>query len=98
MLVHSVFFWLKPGLPPAVHQDFKQWLVKLTSCGSVDHGYVGAPSSTDRPVIDRSYTFALTVMFASMREHDQYQADPDHLKFLELHKGHWSKVVIYDAE
>ena len=72
--------------------------MKLTTLPSVSSGHVGVPSSTDRPVIDRSYTFALTVLFASMADHDRYQVDPDHRVFVDTHKGHWTKIVIYDAE
>ena len=98
MLVHSVFFWLKTDLSADLRKDFEHWLNVLTKLESVDHGYVGVPSSTNRPVIDRSYSFALTVIFKGIKEHDLYQVDPDHLKFVDEHKGRWSKIVIYDAE
>jgi hypothetical protein len=97
MLVHSVYFWLKPELTPAQVEEFVRRGTALTRIGTVKHGWFGKPSTTDRPVIDRSYSFALTVVFDDLAGHDAYQIDPIHHEFLEL-KDYWTKVLIYDAE
>jgi hypothetical protein len=98
MLVHSVFFWLKSDLTRDQVANFRKGLESLKGIESARGCYVGVPAPTDRPVIDRSYTFALTVMFENMAGHDIYQEHPLHKAFLNGYKTYWSKVLIYDAE
>ena len=99
MLVHTVLFWLKNDLTPAQKNLFHeklQDLKKIESCHAV---YIGKPATTEkRPVIDCSYSAALTVLFKSVVEHDQYQVHPLHDAFLKNCKKLWEKVQIYDAE
>ena len=98
MLVHSVYFWLKESLDDSQIKEFSIGLEKLKSISSAEAVYVGTPSTTERPVIDTSYSFALTVIFNDMAEHDAYQVDPLHTHFLETFKPMFAKVVIYDAD
>lgn len=98
MLVHSVYFWLKEEANQNLKNEFASDLKGLSKITSVRHLFVGRPSSTNRPVIDRTYTYALTVIFDDLAGHDQYQNDPLHLAFVKKHSGAWSKVLIYDAE
>ena len=98
MLVHSVFFWLKKDLTEEQRNFFKTELYKLQRVSSAKSVYIGSPSVTDRPVVERSYDFALTVLFEGLPEHDKYQIDPAHKSFLEGCKPLWEKVLIYDAD
>ena len=59
--------------------------------------FIGVPAATSRPVIDRSYTFALVVMFDDLVGHDAYQEHPIHKAFVENFSGHWTKVQIFDS-
>lgn len=97
MIVHQVFFWLKNPKEDlnAVMQGCKE-IGELKSA----QGYqVGIPAPTaKRPVIDDSYHIALTVDFNSIADHDLYQEDPIHLKFIADHGEKWEKVQIYDFE
>jgi hypothetical protein len=98
MLVHTVFFWLKPDLSPAQRADFRRAVESLAAIQAVEKVYVGAPAPTQkRPVIDDSYSVALTVICKDMAAHDAYQVDPIHLKFVENFKSCWTRVQIYDA-
>lgn len=97
MLVHSVFFWLKETGPAAHIEAFRAGVETLRAIPSVRAMYVGVPASTDRPVIDRSYTVALTVVFDDLAGHDIYQEHPVHLDFVEHYKAYWERVLIYDA-
>jgi hypothetical protein len=55
------------------------------------------PADTDRPIIDRSYSYALILTFADKAAHDAYQVHPTHDKF-RTECGHlWSRVQIYDS-
>ncbi len=98
MFVHSVYFWLKEDLSDADRATFDKGVRALLDISSVKQGFVGAPASTDRPIIDRSYTTALIVMFENEAGQDHYQVDPIHDKFRDECASFWTKVVIYDAE
>ena len=98
MLVHSVYFWLKDDVNAEKFEAFREGLESLGGIESAQAIYVGTPAATDRPVIDRSYSIAATVVFASMADHDAYQADALHKAFLENFADCWRKLVIYDAD
>jgi hypothetical protein len=97
MFVHAVYFWLKEHLTDAQRAAFVAGARSLTTIASVKHGYFGIPASTDRPIIERSYSHALVVLFASQADHDSYQADPIHDRFRDECADFWQKVVIYDS-
>ncbi len=99
MLVHSVYFWLKPSLTADQENEFRQGLESLRGIPSVTALYIGVPADTNpRPVIDTSYSFGLVVLLDGLDDHDAYQADPLHKAFLEQFAGYWEKVTIYDTE
>jgi hypothetical protein len=98
MLVHAVFVWLKDDLSTADRQKFLDGMQSLKSIAGTEGCYVGVPSSTNRPVIDRSYDYGLTILFKDMAAHDRYQVDPIHATFLRECSPLWKKIVIYDPE
>lgn len=98
MLVHSVYFWLKPELTAAQRADFRRGVESLAGIKSAEKVFVGSPAKTaKRPVVDDSYAVALTVVCRDVAAHDAYQVDPVHLKFVEQFKTFWTRVQIYDA-
>ncbi len=98
MFVHHVFFWLKPDLSTADIQRFEETVKTLPSISHVKIGDVGKPAETNRPIIERSYSYSLLLAFESEAIHDQYQVDPIHLKFVDTCSSLWDKVLIYDSE
>ncbi|MBI4626789.1 MAG: Dabb family protein [Verrucomicrobia bacterium] len=99
MLVHTVYFWLKPELSPAQRADFRRGVESLAGIKAVDRTYIGVPAATPkRPIIDDSYSLALTVVCMDLAAHDAYQVDPIHLAFVDNFKTFWTRVQIYDAE
>ncbi|MBO0721362.1 MAG: Dabb family protein [Blastocatellia bacterium] len=96
MFVHSVYFWLKPDLTEEQHATFRERMRALSAIESVRQCYIGPPAATDRPVIDRSYSCALIVVFDDQQGHDHYQDHPIHDRFREC-SNLWSKILIYDA-
>ena len=96
MFVHAVFFWLRPDLTEAETAQFIEGARSLTTIPSVRHGFVGTPADTDRPIIDRSYSWGVVVTFDDVAGHDAYQVDPAHDKFRIECAPLWSKVLIYD--
>jgi hypothetical protein len=98
MLVHSVYFWLKPDLSAAQRADFQRGVESLAGIAAVEKIYVGTPAATEkRPVIDDSYSVALTVLLKDVAAHDAYQVDPIHLAFGASCRALWARVQIYDA-
>jgi hypothetical protein len=99
MLVHTVYFWLKPELTAAQRADFRRGVESLGGIKAVEKIYVGSPANTERrPIIDSSYSVALTVLCKDVKAHDAYQVDPIHLAFINKFKTFWNRVQIYDAE
>jgi len=99
MLVHTVYFWLKPELTPGQRVEFRAGVDSLAKIKAVSASYIGVPAKTpERPIIDNSYSLALTVICKDLAGHDEYQVDPIHLRFVDSFKTFWSKVQIYDAE
>ncbi len=99
MLVHSVYFWLKPGLGQKTLDAFRAGLLSLEGIPGVRGLHVGVPAPTPaRPVLVSDYTFALTVLLDDMATHDLYQVSPQHKAFLETFSPCWTRVQVYDAD
>jgi hypothetical protein len=98
MLVHTVYFWLKPDLSAAQRAEFERGVKSLGGIAAVEKLYVGTPAPTEkRPIIDDTYSYALTVLLKDVAAHDAYQVDPIHLAFIAACKAFWARVQIYDA-
>ena len=98
MLTHVVLFWAKPDLTVAERADFAAGLRTLLSIPAVSAGWVGTPSATNRPVVDRSYAFGLTLRFDDLAAHYAYQIDPIHDAFHARCAKYWTKVAVYDVD
>lgn len=98
MFVHHVFFWLKPACSAEEVKQFENGVSTLKTVKTVKMADIGKPASTDRPVIDRSYSYSLLLVFETLADHDAYQVDPVHLKFVESCAQFWDRVQIYDSE
>lgn len=99
MLVHSVYFWLKPELTATQREAVRQGLETLRAVSGVRQIYIGKPAATmERGVIDNTFDLALTVLFDNIAAQDAYQIDPLHKAFLEKFGGTWKKVIVYDSE
>ena len=97
MFVHAVYFWLKEGLSDQDRDAFVRGVEALTRIETVEHGHVGVPAATNRPIIERSYSYALVLFFRDEAAHDAYQTHPVHDRFREECATFWRKVVIYDS-
>jgi len=99
MLVHTVLFWLKPELTADQRAVFRAGLESLRKVNTIESLYIGTPAPLpERPVVDRSYSFCLTIVFKDVAAHNAYQVDPVHKAFVQTFQPSWSRVQIYDAE
>ena len=97
MFVHAVYFSLRTDLQPAEREQFIAGLHAIRAIETVHAGYIGVPAATDRPVIARDYSYALTLVFADQAAHDVYQDHPVHDRFRAECAHLWTGVRIYDA-
>ena len=97
MLVHTVFFWLKEKENPEAQAALAAGLKALATIDLIAQAYVGTPADTRRPVIDHTYDFSITFVFASEADQTAYQTHPDHLVFIDQCAHLWERVVVYDA-
>lgn len=98
MFFHVVNFWLKDGLSA---EDEAKFVAGVKTLGQIETAKVfsvGKPADTDRPVIDRSYSYCLVTAFDDVAGHDVYQEAPIHLKFIADCAHLWERVLIYDSE
>jgi hypothetical protein len=98
MMTHVVLFWAREDLSAAERADFAAGLQTLLSIPMVRAGWVGTPSGTHRPVVDRTYAFGLTLRFDDLAGHDAYQVHPIHDAFHARCSRYWAKVAVYDVD
>ena len=94
---HHVFFWLENPAKKEDRDKLIEGLNKLSSVKTIQHFHIGKPASTNRDVIDSSYSVSWLLEFANDADQASYQTDPIHLKFVEDCKHLWKKVVVYDT-
>ena len=97
MFVHAVYFWLRDDLSSAQRMKFASGLRSLRGIDGVREGYIGKPASTDRPVIDRTYSASLVLIFDNEAAQEAYQVHPVHDRFREECGAFWTTVRIYDS-
>lgn len=97
MFVHAVYFWLRPDLTPSQRAQFAAGVRSLAAIESIQQGYIGVAAPTDRPVIERSYSQSLVLVFADQAAHDAYQEHPVHERFRAECAEFWTTVRIFDS-
>ena len=97
VFVHAVYFWLREDLSSAERAGFAGELRTLSGIDVIQHAYVGTPAPTDRPIIERGYSYALVLVFADQAAHDVYQDHPVHDRFRTECARLWTRVQIYDS-
>mgnify|MGYP002629775483 CR=1 FL=1 len=99
MLVHTVFFYLKPEVSEEEKAAFMKRVEKLGEIETVVALYVGTPAETPpRPVIKTDYSVSLTAVFDHIADQNIYQDHPIHLEFVDNNKDLWTTVAVYDAD
>lgn len=97
IFIHHVYFWLKE---PSNENDLSQLvagLKKLSTATTIQSFHIGKPATTNRDVIDNTYSVSWLLFFKNKEDQDSYQVDPIHLNFVRECAHLWSKVVVYDT-
>jgi hypothetical protein len=97
MLVHTVYIWLKAGLTDAQRADHLSSMRALAQIPQARTFHVGTPASTDRPVIDRSYSYALVVGCDDEAALERYRSHPLHRALGERVAACWDRQIVYDS-
>jgi hypothetical protein len=95
---HHVYFWLNEERKnPADRAIFEQGMAKLFEIPLVAGGRWAIPAKVEiRPVVDQSWDYALTMQFATLADHNTYQAHAGHQTFINTYKEWWAKVRVSD--
>ena len=96
--IHSVYIWFKDGVTQDQKDAMAEASLKLAEINGVLAVYDGVPAATDRPIVERSYDYALIVHMKDLAAHDAYQVDPIHLNLLKTYSDFWEKVMVTDIE
>lgn len=98
-VLHTVYFWLRKDLTTAERDDFARAARGLGAAPTVVDCRVGRPAATPgRDVTDHSFDYSLHLEFASVADHDTYQADPVHLAFVDTQSNKFERVLVFDSQ
>ena len=100
MLIHNVYFWLKPNTSEADRKGFEQGMKTfLDAVPQIKQYQIGAPAATPkRDVVDQSFDYSMFVYLETLEDQDIYQAHPAHDVFIANFKDLWDKVQVRDSE
>ncbi|MFT6180987.1 MAG: hypothetical protein ACI9NQ_001487 [Paracoccaceae bacterium] len=97
---HHVYFWLKAEREnEADRKVFEKGIEALCASSNIASSHWGEPAATsERPVTDHSFAYAISLKFDSMENHDRYQeGDAIHDRFIVSFKDWWAKVLVMDV-
>jgi hypothetical protein len=95
---HHVYFWLENPDDPDDRAEFEKGVRELLEVPVIKSYHFGTPAATtDRDVVEGSYTYSYLVFFEDRENHDVYQDHPIHQQFIKDYQHLWKKVVVYDA-
>jgi hypothetical protein len=97
IFIHHVFFWLNNSESTEDLKALIEGLKKLSNAKTIRQFHIGAPASTNRAVIENTYSVSWFLLFDNKEDQDNYQVDPIHLNFVKECSHLWSKVIVYDT-
>jgi len=97
IFIHHVFFWVKDSNSKDDLAALVNGLKKLSAAKTIRQYHIGVPATTNRSVIDNSYSVSWCLIFDNKDDEESYQVDPIHLNFVKECSHLWNKVVVYDS-
>jgi len=76
LFVHHVFFYMPATATDADRAQLRAGLQKMQAIPAIKLAHIGTPAATDRPVIDRGYTYSWLCIFESAADELIYQEHP----------------------
>lgn len=95
-----MIIWFRKEVPADAAARFRaRALADLAGIPGVKNLNCGAPIPSERAVVDKSYSVALSMAFSGRSELDAYAVHPVHQKFsAECVKPLAERVLVYDFE
>jgi len=98
IILHAVYFWLKPGLSDADKADFLNFFEVLKTIPDCRYVTYGTPApSNPRPVVENSFDYNLIVTVDSMDQLNIYEDHPIHQNAIAEYSKYWDKVMVHDT-
>jgi hypothetical protein len=98
VIAHYVLFWLKEDLSDQEKKDFAQFFEDLRKVPTIKSLHYGSPANTtQRDVVDNSFSYNLLVYFDNMEDLNVYETHPIHLEAIEKYSKYWTKVAVHDS-
>ena len=96
---HHVYFWLKEERNNESDRAvFEKGMADLFKIDEVAGGIWGRSADTpERPVTDKTFDYAISLKFDSLKTHNIYQDHPEHDVFVDAFKDWWKKVLVMDV-
>jgi len=99
MIIHTVLFYLKPGLSDAPRAEFRAGPELLRSIGTLRALHVGVPAKVcTKPSLEACYGYSSTGIFHDLSGLNAYDSGPVHQALVRRFRNHWERVQIYDAQ
>ena len=96
IFIHHVFFWLKEN-NETNRRQLIEGLQKLSTVQTIRQFHIGVPASTNRDVVENSYSVSWMIFFDNPADQESYQVDPIHLDFVKECSHLWNKVTVFDS-
>jgi hypothetical protein len=98
VIAHYVLFWLKEDLSDQEKKDFTGFFEELRKVPTIKSLHYGSPANTtQRDVVDNSFSYNLLVYFDNMEDLNVYETHPIHLEAIEKYSKYWTKVAVHDS-
>ncbi len=99
MVHHTVYFWLKPGLPESERHAFLEALRMLVLSPNAYSCRVGTPLKPGREDADATFDFQLVIEFPTAEDYAAYRSPEDrvHTMFQLENKDRWARIRVCDA-
>ena len=95
--IHHVYFWMYHPDNREEQNALLTGLQKLSTVPVIQAFHIGIAATTNRDVIETSYSFSWLAVFNSLEDQDMYQTHPIHLEFIKDCSHLWNKVIVYDS-
>lgn len=98
MLAHSVFFTLNDNSAGQKERLLEECYTYLKDHPGVTFFSAGLRDTTlTREVNDQAFDVALTIVFKTRKNHEDYQVAAKHKEFIQRNQANWKQVRVFDS-
>ncbi len=98
-VTHVVFCWMDSTVNEQQIDSLIERTKKLNEIPGIIDLSVGRPLSSERPIVDDSFSFGIAMTFANSEDMKLYLIDERHTSFVNTFiKPKLSKILVYDIQ